>query len=363
MGDDAVLGAKRLTVNVPSAPAPRPTLHGPLYSWGYNRFGELGTAEIDPVTKTPITGSNIPVTVAGGLSGIKAIAADGGNESGQSLVALEDGSAWAWGCNTHGQHGNGTTTASLTPVQVRDLAGVKAIACSYHYLAALEDGSVWGWGANDASQLGNASSTIINGLTRGKVVDLSGVKAVAAGFQFSLALLEDGRVWSWGTNNCAQLGDGTIITSAIRRKVLDLSGVKAIAAGYWFGLALLEDGTVCAWGSNENGQGGDGEGGPGVFYSTPVKVKDPTDPTKKKDLTGVTAISAGHYHSLALIENGTVCAWGLNDVGQVGDGSIVQRLTPVMVKDPTDPTKDLSGVKAIAAGFKHSLACCDQPVA
>jgi alpha-tubulin suppressor-like RCC1 family protein len=144
---------------------------------------------------------------------------------------------------------------------------------------------------------------------------------------------------------------------------VNLTGVKVISAGLGHALALLEDGTVYAWGSNEYGQGG--HGNLLVDYNTPLKVlevQDAKNPSTKS-LSGVTAIAAGAYHSLAVLKDGSVCAWGANDAGQLGDGTNTNQPTPVKVKDSKDATKNLAGIKAIAAGLKHSIACGDRPVA
>jgi alpha-tubulin suppressor-like RCC1 family protein len=323
-----------------------------VWAWGSNGYGQLGDG-----TKT---NANKPVQVWD-LAGVKAIAS-----SYHGLAALDDGTVWAWGFNDYGQLGDATTNWSTVRRKVVDLTGVKAVAAGFkHSLALLEDGTVWAWGLNDAGQLGDGSTEPSS--TRHKVLDWKGVKAVAAGSRFNLALLEDGAVYSWGQGNWHQLGQVTdkgiddVANKSTPAQVVNLTGVTAIAAGLGHGLALLEDGTVCAWGSNEWGQGGHGKAG--GYSSTPLKVRDVKNPDTT-ELTGVKAIAAGSYHSLALLEDGTVCAWGWNEQGQLGDGSTtLKRLTPVKVKSPTDPNKDLTGVKAIAAGFRHSLACCDQPVA
>jgi alpha-tubulin suppressor-like RCC1 family protein len=153
---------------------------------------------------------------------------------------------------------------------------------------------------------------------------------------------------SWGWNQHGQLGDGTeagpekcgpsqeaCSTSPVG--VSGLSGVTAVAGGEAHSLALLEGGTVMAWGNNGSGQLGNGST---TNSDVPVAVKEPS---------GVKAIAAGGKYSLALLENGTVMAWGNNGSGQLGNGTTANSDVPVAVKE-------LSGVKAIAAGGNHSLA-------
>jgi hypothetical protein len=149
----------------------------------------------------------------------------------------------------------------------------------------------------------------------------------------------DSPPWAWGSNALGQLGDGTTDnhSTAVRATGLDGVTVTATAAGWQHSLALLDDGTVRAWGANGDGQLGDGTT---TDRSTPVAVSG---------LTGVTAIAAGDVHSLALLDDGTVRAWGFHGQGQLGDGSTTRSSTPVVVSGLTDVT-------AIAAGGYHSLA-------
>jgi len=186
---------------------------------------------------------------------------------------------------------------------------------------------------------------------------LNGVSAVSAGYAHGLALLSSGAVMAWGENEAGQLGDGTHTgpvacaylrglhweneeskpCSATPVAVSGLSTVTAIAAGARHSLALLSNGTVMAWGANGNGQLGD------------ASIKNSDVPVAVSGLSGVTAIAAGGGHSLALLSNGTVMAWGANEWGQLGDGSTKDRHVPVAVHA-------LSAVTAISAGGAESLA-------
>src|SRR6266852_1223026 len=147
-----------------------------------------------------------------------------------------------------------------------------------------------------------------------------------------------GTAQAWGRNTSGQLGDGTEDIARITPvSVSGLTNVTAIAAGSDHSLALLSDGTVMAWGQNFSGQLGDG-----TFTGrlTPVAVSG---------LTNVIAIAGGGFHSLALLSDGTDMAWGYNADGELGDGTFTTRTTPVAVRE-------LTNVAAIAGGFQHSLA-------
>src|SRR5579884_2980960 len=158
---------------------------------------------------------------------------------------------------------------------------------------------------------GSATPLLVNGL--------SGVVAMAAGGQHSLALKSDGTVWAWGYNYYGQLGTGNTGSPSMSSpaQVSGLSGVIAIAAGQYHSLALKADGTVWAWGSNNDDQLGTTASGSCYTYSsgpcsaTPVQVP----------ITNVVAIAAGQYHNLALRSDGTVWAWGYNSDGELGTGN------------------------------------------
>jgi hypothetical protein len=178
-------------------------------------------------------------------------------------------------------------------VQVSVLSGVTAIAAGQYQSLALEsDGTVWDWGDNSYGELGNGTTTGSN--TPVQVSWLHGVTAIAAGSGHSLALTSNGTVygtvWSWGLNTSGQLGNGTYYNSRIPVQVSGLSGVTAIAAGEYHSLALNSDGTVSAWGYNVDGELGNNNSN--IYYSdVPVQVSG---------LSGATAIAAGLIHSLAL---------------------------------------------------------------
>jgi len=164
------------------------------------------------------------------------------------------------------------------------------------------------------------------------------VIAVAAGQEFSVALLKNGTVVAWGSNSYGQLGDGNTEKSKTPVAVKGLTGVTAISvgAGGSHSLALLGSGTIVAWGNNQFGQLGDG-------------TEENSDvPVAVSGLSGVSAISAGGRHSLARMANGTVEAWGSDELEQLGDGTTKNSPLPKAVAG-------VSGVTGIAAGGYHSL--------
>jgi alpha-tubulin suppressor-like RCC1 family protein len=302
------------------------------------------------------------------------------------MALKSDGTVWAWGINADGRLGDGTTTDRATPVQVCDsgasnctdnpLTGVIAIAIGTNFSLALKsDGTVWAWGNNDNWQLGDgtitARSTPVQvcdvGQTDCATNPLTGVIAIAAGGQHSLALKSNGTVVAWGRNGDGQLGNGTTTGQNTPVQVCDtgqtdcttnpLTGVIAIAGGGNHSLAAKSNGRVWAWGRNGDGQLGDSTLNERAT-PTPVCDTGQTDCTANP-LTGVIGIAGGLQFSLALKGNGTVWGWGSNTIGQLGDSTNTDRTTPVETCDTGQTncaTNPLTGVIEIAFGDFHSAA-------
>ena len=344
-------------------------------AWGDNFFGQLGNGV--PLPYPDDSRSTMPVEVSN-LDGAELKAIAGG--ANHSLALKNDGTVLAWGLNQDGQLGDGTNTDSSTPVEVKDpndpsgyLSGVKALAAgSSHSLALKDDGTVWAWGTNESGQLGDGTNA--NSTQPVKVANLSGVEAISGGgaSSYSLALKDDGTVWAWGDNRASQgtriggqLGDDEITSSNTPLQVSDLpSGMEAIAAGAEHGLALKDDGTVWAWGYNWFGQLGDGTSTDGTLTTCEVTMiggttssscPDSNTPVQISEVGGIEAIAAGGAHGLALKDDGTVWAWGMNQDGQLGNGTYTLGTSTPGINTPVQ-VSNLSAVKAIAGGGDHSLA-------
>ncbi len=214
------------------------------------------------------------------------------------------------------------------PVQMQGLSEVVKLTGLYsHWYAVLADGTVRAWGNNESGQLGDGTGT--DRSTPVQVVGLSNVKSVTAEEGAAYAVLEDGTARAWGDNLYGRLGDGTHMSRAVPVKVEGLSGVTSITTNGWqsdgfSAFALLDDGTVRAWGGN-----GFGQLGIGTTVNSYVPVPIP-------GLAGVTKVVSSGLSTYALLSNGTVWAWGGNADGQLGDGTNTYRQTPVQVEGLTD---------------------------
>jgi alpha-tubulin suppressor-like RCC1 family protein len=243
-----------------------------------------------------------------------------------------DGGVWTWGSDGFGQLGNGApTTTVLTPAQV--LTGAAALAAGpAHVVVAKADGTLWGWGS--VNGVGETSPTQVAGVTN--------AAAVAAGNAHVLVLKSDGTVWAYGANAAGQLGDGTTTHRTTPVQVVGLAGVVAIAAGQETSFALQTDGAgtgiVWAWGSNAYGELGDGSTS---SRPVPVRVLGVTNPTR------IAAYAQGQF-AMALQANGQVVTWGRNDHGQLGQGDVTDRSTPVLLP--------VTGFRQLGAGSAFALA-------
>ena len=327
---------------------------GRLWAWGRNGSGQLG----DGTTTQRL----IPAAVAFfnyDLEGARVVSVAAGFS--HSLALDDQGRLWAWGMNMSGQLGDGTGTNRYTPVAV-DLsalggAEVVAVAAGRSNSLALDDqGRLWAWGWNIYGPLGDGTTTL---RPVPVAVDLSAlggatVFSAAVGDSHSLALDGLGRLWAWGGNISGQLGDGTttqrLTPVAVDLSALEGAAVISVVAGDSHSLALDNQGRLWAWGSNFLGQLGDGTT---TQRLTPVAVD-----LSALEGAAVVSVAAGAYHSLALDDHGRLWAWGSNVYGELGDGTTTQlRLTPVAID-----LWALGGAKvvAVAAGHGHSLALDDQ---
>ena len=338
-------------------------------TWGYNAFGQLGnnttTNSAVPVSVLTLTDAT-PATVIP-LTGITAVSTGGDH----TLALKNDGTVFGWGHNVSGQTGNNLVeNGDPVARQVQDpLAGPNApfnqvqkiSAGGDHSLALRLDETVWAWGANDSFQLGNGrtASLIPNPV---RVSGLTNVTAIAAGGSHSLALDNTGAVWAWGANNRGQLGDGSLIGSSVPLQAKDasgvaLSGIKAIAAGGAFSVAIDGNDNVLVWGYN-----GFGQLGPNPTTNSFGALFNKIDKSVFTTTGTVVAIAAGFNHVLALTSDGTIWAWGYNFYGQLGVAPATTTsgfsFTPTAIIPNAifDTTARIDGVSPILAIGHHNLA-------
>ena len=317
---------------------------GTVWGWGANDVGQLGNGT---------TGKQQRAGTVNGISNVVAIAS--GRD--HSVALKVDGTVWTWGGNTFGQLGDGTTKNRTSAAQVAGLTDIVAIACGYDHTVALRsDGTVWSWGANDSGQLGDG--TLENRREPVQVMGISEVMALSAGHRHTLALLKNGKVKAWGSNLHYQLGRLFTIQTAEPVEITGFNNtVTSVASGGYHVIAIAGDHTLRSWGHNKFGQLGNSTRDyqrapvPALFLSGSASLaKKDAEQTNSGGKTSIVMTACGRSHSAALLDDGTVWAWGDNFYGQLGDvNRRVNRSLP-------QPVPGISNVTAVSAGNGFTLA-------
>jgi alpha-tubulin suppressor-like RCC1 family protein len=298
-----------------------------------------------------------------------------------SVVLQNDGTILAWGDNRYGMLGDitseycGPYICSTTPIQVSGgeagtefLTGVTAInAGRWHTIALRNDGTVWTWGSNTSGQLGIGIAT--NGAWAPvQVPRLTDVIDIASGGlhgEHTIILKSNGTVWAWGKNDKGQLG----VTSSETCWGHPCSTMPIQVSGGEAGTEFLTDIIAIAGGSGHTialrndgtvwawGDNGVGQLGRPTTAEICGNYSCSSTPVKVHGLTDVVAIASGGHHNTALKSDGTLWSWGYNNLGQLGVGPTSCCLaTPVQVKGGETGTEFLTGVVSMANGFYHTIA-------
>jgi alpha-tubulin suppressor-like RCC1 family protein len=252
-----------------------------------------------------------------------------------------------WGYNYSGQLGNGRSGAgevAVSPVAVKNLADVQAVAAGGKFTCALRtNGQVACWGDNLVGELGNGSDAGSQSSVPVPVVTLSDATQIAAGDDHACALRAGGTMVCWGGNQEGELGNASTTPSTVPVPVATITGVTSIAAGLVFSCASLQTGAVYCWGSNTNGQLGNG------FAST---MANPT-PGAVPAVNDAIAVSCGFWHACALRKNGALVCWGQNEAGQLGNGAVEpDAATPV----PPVAVQRIANGATVSVRGEHSCA-------
>jgi alpha-tubulin suppressor-like RCC1 family protein len=315
--------------------------NGELYAFGDHLHGQLGLGEGEKFSRPHKLDTLAPIrAVSTGKS--------------HTLFLLEDGSILAAGLNTFGQLGfeDRKEQQRFIPEIIPGLEEGKALAVGEnHSLALLENGNIFSFGRKLEGQLGHSGLTAAEFSLRFEsmisppeaIESLIGtsVRTVTASYGFSLVLLENGEVYSFGISNSGQLGHGDRESKMEPEKIDSLAGAAALAAGISHTLVLLESGELYSFGMGLTGQLGHGDR---ETLLVPKKVDAPAD---------IIAIAAGGNHSLILTEDGHVYSFGSGVYGALGHGDQEDRLVPTRIET-------LEKVRAIAAGRDHSIVLTDE---
>ena len=309
--------------------------NGTVRCWGSSSDGELGNG-VPVDAGAPAQSSPVQVVNLGFVTQIAA----GGLHT---CAVLGDGTIRCWGENIRGELGNGSNVDSSTSVQPTAVTGATQVTAGlFHTCALINDGTVRCWGKNSDGQLGDGTST--DRSTAVAVSGVSGATQISAGDDFTCARINDGTVRCWGLNADGQLGDGNRDTNSLTPvAVSGLSGVRKVAAGSSHTCAIVVAGNpgVKCWGINHRGELGHGSISGDVTTPIEVALLYPGGPASVVDL------AAGGDHTCALVSDATVRCWGLNDSGELGDGSTASAAAPVL-------TGGLANATQVTTGTTHS---------
>jgi alpha-tubulin suppressor-like RCC1 family protein len=295
---------------------------GTLWTWGLALAGALGNGTATPNRSSP--------TQVGSLTNWSKITVNTSGATGQTMYAVKtDGTLWAWGLGTSGQLGDSSIVSKSSPIQVGILTDWDRVygsgnASAY---AIKTDGTLWAWGLNTSGALGDGSSAHKSSPVQiGSLTNWAKVAGMSTG---ALALKTDGTLWSWGVNTSGQLGSGTVTSRSSPVQIGADTNWSDIAGGSSNGYGIKTDGTLWSWGANSAGQLGDGTV---VSKSSPIQVGSLTNWSKIASGPGATGTA------WAVKTDGTLWSWGAGTAGQLGDGTIVSKSSPVQIGTFTDWT-------------------------
>lgn len=275
---------------------------GTLWVWGSNAGEKLGTGNSNYVIATP--------TQLGSDTNWLSVS-DGWNHT---IAIKTDGTLWAWGKNEYGQLGDNTTVNKPTPTQIGTATNWQTIATGInHSLAIKTDGTLWFWG----SRFNIYGTSTQNNIPSQIGTDTNWLK-LAGGQHHCAAIKTNGTLWTWGENSTGQLGDGTTIYRTTPIQVGTATDWLDVSAGTRYTIATKNNLSFWSWGYNYGGQLGLGTSGNTSDVYIPTQVGTSLDSNK---------ISAGGYHVLVKNSDGFIRGTGSNVVGQIGDGTFVQKNT------------------------------------
>lgn len=335
-----------VAVSVGKASACALRADGKVLCWGHNLSQQLG--------REPRTDSTLPADEVPNLSDVVQLAVG----SFHVCAVTVSSSVLCWGANSSQQLAQDSSASfNGTPTVVPGLAATAVSAGARHTCALRNNGTVACWGDNDFRQSAPLSNSSEAELTE---IGLAGIVDISAGGEHACALAADGTVACWGRNMERQVEPGAVSAVAFAG-VAGVANATSLASGADFSCAVIVDGTIKCWGADQTGFiqpaiGNALEAGTHCVVSVlgsarcftlvpPFTVSNRSDPEPAK----ARSIALGGSHSCARRLSGQLACWGENGLGQLGDGTLSDRPSPVTVLDGTHP----ASAAGVAAGSAH----------
>ncbi|XP_015109567.1 secretion-regulating guanine nucleotide exchange factor [Diachasma alloeum] len=311
-----------------------------LFAWGANSHGQLSLGyeseqsqlpEEIDLSKTSLNPSRISKIVGG---------------AGHTLILEDTGKLYSCGWNKKGQAGipRAKIILNLQTIDALKNVRIKDVACGWDSSIALADnGQVYTWGSNCFGQLGRSASEWTS--VPDKIDIASRVKRIAMGLRHSILLTEDGCLLVAGAGSKFQLGiidanDETVRQAGAFLSVPGISGINDISCGQYFSTAVGNEGVIYTWGDNKWGQLGADVNG----------VKSQKVPLQlSREIEGIKTLRCGWTHTGVLTRDGQVFTWGRNTYGQLGHSR----------QDSPWIPRHLSGLREIEQleiGSEHNIA-------
>lgn len=279
---------------------------GSLYCWGHNDRGQLGLGNF--VDKNLVTQVGVATNWAQGDAGY-----------GATCAINQVGELFCWGHNIYGQLGLGNNTDTTTPQQVGSAANWETVRVGDAHTCAINTiGELYCWGRNNMGQLGLGNN--INFNTPQQVGADTNWVTMDIGYDHTCAVKSTGSLYCWGNNADGQLGNGSFINENEPVQVGASSSWTAVTLGSYYSCALFGEGGLYCWGFNDYGNLGIGVTGD---QENPVQVATESH--------RVIAVNAGDDTTCAVTDGRRLYCWGWNGNSEVGDGTSVNRLQPVLI--------------------------------
>ena len=302
---------------------------GTLWMWGSNNNGQVGNGVDGTSYSSPIT------TAGGGTNWIQVSCAF----DNFTAAVKSDGTLWTWGANSYGQLGINNTTSIYSPVTTAG-GGTnwKQVSAGSKFTAAIKtDGTLWTWGYGYNWQLGSNNISVRSspGMVAGGGTDWA---QVSAGITHTAAVKTDGTLWTWGTSSEGGIGANALFSRSSPGTVAGGGTTwKQVSAGGYLVAAIKTDGTLWTWGANWFGQLGNG---------TTSNRSSPNSTVGGG--TDWSSVSCGAYHISATKTDGKIYTVGRNNWGQLGNGTTINRSSPVTV------TGGITTWTQVSAGSYHT---------